>query len=231
MKIRHIFFDLDNTLWDHNKNARLTLEELFGDHKIQERFAIPFNDFYEVYHEINEDLWIKIRDGIIDKDYLRKHRFYDTFLKFNLDDFELSQTFEHQFLDEIVKYNELVPGSLDILEYLKKKGYTIHIISNGFRDVTHRKVEESGVKAYITTITSADDVGVRKPNPKVFNYAINLAKATKQESIIIGDDWVADIKGAKDFGIDAIYFNQLNEFSVASEITTIKKLEELSQYL
>lgn len=231
MKIRHIFFDLDNTLWDHNKNARLTLEELFEDHKIQESFAIPFNDFYEVYHEINEDLWIKIRDGIIDKDYLRKHRFYDTFLKFNLDDFELSQTFEHQFLDEIVKYNELVPGSLDILEYLKKKGYTIHIISNGFRDVTHRKVEESGIKAYITTITSADDVGVRKPNPKVFNYAINLAKATKQESIIIGDDWVADIKGAKDFGIDAIYFNPLNEFSVASEITTIKKLEELSQYL
>lgn len=231
MKIRHIFFDLDNTLWDHNKNARLTLEELFEDHKIQESFAIPFNDFYEVYHEINEDLWIKIRDGIIDKDYLRKHRFYDTFLKFNLDDFELSQTFEHQFLDEIVKYNELVPSSLDILEYLKKKGYTIHIISNGFRDVTHRKVEESGIKAYITTITSADDVGVRKPNPKVFNYAINLAKATKQESIIIGDDWVADIKGAKDFGIDAIYFNPLNEFSVTSEITTIKKLEELSQYL
>lgn len=231
MKIRHIFFDLDNTLWDHNKNARLTLEELFEDHKIQESFAIPFNDFYEVYHEINEDLWIKIRDGIIDKDYLRKHRFYDTFLKFNLDDFELSQTFEYQFLDEIVKYNELVPSSLDILEYLKKKGYTIHIISNGFRDVTHRKVEESGIKAYITTITSADDVGVRKPNPKVFNYAINLAKATKQESIIIGDDWVADIKGAKDFGIDAIYFNPLNEFSVASEITTIKKLEELSQYL
>ena len=148
MKIQHIFFDLDNTLWDHRKNAYLTLKEIFKREDITEKFNIGFEEFHTEYFTINEKLWAQIRDGEIDKEYLRKHRFYDAFLFFGVDDFELSQVFEHQFLDEILNYNDLVPGAFEILEYLSAKNYDLHILSNGFQEVTHKKCELSGIKNY-----------------------------------------------------------------------------------
>ena len=116
--IRHIFFDLDNTLWDHRKNAILTLNELFQRKEINEKYNLLFDEFHAKYNEINEDLWMKIRDGIIDKDFLRKHRFYDTFLHFDIDNEELADYFEKHFLDEIINYNELIDGTLEILDCL-----------------------------------------------------------------------------------------------------------------
>ena len=229
--IRHIFFDLDNTLWDHRKNAVLTLEELFQRKEISEKYNILFHEFHAKYDEINEDLWVKIRDGIIDKDFLRKHRFYDTFLHFDVDNFELAQIFEHQFLDEIIAYNELIEGSIEILEYLKSKNYTIHIISNGFHEVTHRKIDGSGIRKYVDTVTSADDVNVRKPNPRIFEYALNQANAAKSESILIGDDWIADIEGARNFGIEVIFFNALRENKTEEGLIVIQKLDEIKNYL
>jgi putative hydrolase of the HAD superfamily len=126
-------------------------------------------------------------------------------LHFDVDNFELAQIFENQFLDEIIAYNELIEGSIEILEYLKSKNYTIHIISNGFHEVTHRKIDGSGIRKYVDTVTSADDVNVRKPNPRIFEYALNQANAAKSESILIGDDWIADVKGAQNFGIEVIF--------------------------
>ena len=106
--IRHIFFDLDNTLWDHRKNAYLTLKEIYKRENVQEKYNLDFEDFHREYFTINERLWAQIRDGEIDKDYLRKHRFYDSFLFFGIDDFDLAQVFEQNFLDEILNYNDLV---------------------------------------------------------------------------------------------------------------------------
>jgi Predicted hydrolase (HAD superfamily) len=119
--IRHIFFDLDNTLWDHRKNAYLTLKEIYKRENVQEKYNLDFEDFHREYFTINERLWAQIRDGEIDKDYLRKHRFYDSFLFFGIDDFDLAQVFEQNFLDEILNYNDLVEGAFELLEYLSEK--------------------------------------------------------------------------------------------------------------
>jgi putative hydrolase of the HAD superfamily len=229
--IRHIFFDLDNTLWDHRKNAKITLEQLFKKYQIQEKYHFTFEDFHVKYEEINEHLWDLIRDGEIDKDYLRAHRFHDTFLHFSLDNFELAQIFENQFLDEIIAYNELVDGSLELLEYLESKNYQLHIISNGFHEVTHRKIDGSGIRKYMKTVTSADDVNVRKPNPIIFEYSLKKANAEKSESILIGDDWIADVKGAQNFGMDVIFFDALSENKTEEGLITVQKLEEIRNYL
>ena len=229
--IRHIFFDLDNTLWDHRKNARLTLEELFVREKIRENHHLNFEEFHKEYFTINEDLWAKIRDGKIDKEYLRKHRFYDSFLFFGIDDFELSQRFEHHFLDEILKYNELVSGAFELLEYLSDKNYTLHILSNGFEEVTHKKAELSGIKNYFKTITSADEIDIRKPQPEIYDYALKKADAKKEESIMIGDDWIADVEGAKSFGLEAIFFDTFNDNFEAEGVVVIKQLSEIKNYL
>jgi len=229
--IRHIFFDLDNTLWDHRKNAYLTIRELFSQQKISEKYSIDFELFHDSYHEINEKLWEQIRDGEIDKEYLRKYRFYNTFLRFGVDDQVLSDYFEHHFLDEILKYNELVPGAADLLDYLEGKAYKMHIISNGFQEVTERKCILSGIADYFETITSADSVGVRKPRPEIFQHSLDLARAEKSESILIGDDWIADVKGAQRFGIDVIFFDVYNDDPQEADLKVIQHLSQIKDYL
>ncbi|GAA5099515.1 YjjG family noncanonical pyrimidine nucleotidase [Chryseobacterium ginsengisoli] len=231
MKIQHIFFDLDNTLWDHRKNAYLTIKSLFEKEEINLKYNIDFEEFHSVYHEINERLWEDIRDGIIDKEYLRKHRFYDTFNNFGVDDEELSMYFEEHFLDKILNHNELVEGAEYILEYLKAKNYTLHIISNGFKEVTERKCILSGIDKYFQTITSADSVGVRKPRPEIFEYSLSLSDAIKENSILIGDDWIADVIGAKNFGMDVIFFDVLNENREEEGLKVIKHLLQIKEYL
>lgn len=231
MKIQHIFFDLDNTLWDHRKNAYLTIRSLFEKEEITLKYNIDFEEFHSVYHEINEKLWEQIRDGEIDKEYLRKHRFYDTFKRFGVDDLNLSMFFEEHFLDKILNYNHLVESADVILEYLKSKNYTLHIISNGFQEVTERKCILSGIDHYFNTITSADSVGVRKPNPEIFEYSLGLSKAKKEESILIGDDWIADVVGAQNFGIDVIFFDVLNENPQQDNLKVIKHLLQIKEYL
>lgn len=231
MKIQHIFFDLDNTLWDHRRNAYLTIKDLFDKEEIALKYNLDFEEFHSVYHEINERLWEQIRDGEIDKEYLRKHRFYDTFKRFGIDDLELSMYFEEHFLDKILNYNYLVEGAQHILDYLKAKNYTLHIISNGFQEVTERKCILSKIDHYFQTITSADSVGVRKPNPAIFEYSLGLSKAKKDESILIGDDWIADVIGAQNFGMDVIFFDVLNENKEVEDLKVIKHLLQIKDYL
>ncbi|AZA87865.1 noncanonical pyrimidine nucleotidase, YjjG family [Chryseobacterium shandongense] len=231
MKIQHIFFDLDNTLWDHRRNAYLTIKNLFEKEEINLKYNVDFEEFHSVYHEINEKLWENIRDGIVDKEYLRKHRFYDTFKYFNVDDEQLSMYFEEHFLDKILNHNELVEGAEYILEYLKARHYTLHIISNGFKEVTERKCILSGIAPYFQTITSADSVGVRKPRPEIFEYSLKLAGAVKEESILIGDDWIADVVGAQNFGIDVIFFDVFKENRQEESLKAIQHLLQIKEYL
>ncbi|CAH0124385.1 YjjG family noncanonical pyrimidine nucleotidase [Chryseobacterium sp. Bi04] len=231
MRMQHVFFDLDNTLWDHRRNAYLTIKDLFDNQEISPKYNIDFEEFHSVYHDINEDLWEKIRDGIIGKEYLREHRFYDTFKYFGVENKELSNYFEENFLDNIVGYNELVDGAEDILVYLKAKNYKLHIISNGFQDVTERKCTLSGIAPFFETITSADSIGVRKPDPKIFEYSLGLSEAKKEESILIGDDWIADAMGAKNFGMDSIFFDVYKEDKKEAGLKAITHLQQIKEYL
>lgn len=225
--IQHIFFDLDNTLWDHRRNAELTLQDIFQREQIKEKYNFGFKEFHQEYFTINENLWTQIRDGEIDKEYIRKYRFYNTFLFFGIDDFELAQRFELNFLDEIVSYNHLVEGAFELLEYLSEKKYRLHVLSNGFKEVTYRKCELSGIKNYFETITSADEINIRKPNPEIFEYALNKSGAKKEESIIIGDDWIADVEGGLAFGMKAIFFDVFDDNYTAENVITVKKLSEI----
>ena len=229
--IQHIFFDLDNTLWDHRRNAKLALEDLFKREQIREKYSLTFEEFHKEYFTVNENLWAQIRDGEIDKEYIRKFRFHNTFLFFGIDDFELAQRFEINFLDEIVSYNHLVEGAFELLEYLSQKKYRLHVLSNGFQEVTYRKCELSGIKNYFETITSADEINIRKPQPEIFEYALNKSGTKKAESVIIGDDWTADIEGGLAFGIKAIFFDVFNDNYTAENVKTVKKLSEIHELL
>jgi putative hydrolase of the HAD superfamily len=79
-------------------------------------------------------------------------------------------------------------------------------------------------------MTNSEMAGVKKPNQKIFEYALNLAEAKKENSIMIGDCIEADVQGALDAGLDAVFFNE-NNVPVANTIKQVNHLLELKKYL
>ncbi|APD07702.1 N-acylneuraminate-9-phosphatase [Flavobacteriaceae bacterium UJ101] len=230
--IQHIFFDLDNTLWDFIKNSKITLENLYKEHHVEEEHHIAFSTWYDHYYDINEQLWAEYRDHKITKQELKDSRFRKAFQAVGVKDTSLPEAFEAVYLNHLPKNNFLRDGAHDLLEYLKKQNkYTLHIITNGFKDVSLKKIKGSGIDSYFDVVVSAEDVNTRKPDPKVFQHALDLAQASKEESIIIGDDYIADIVGGLDFGIQAIFYNILDMEVKNNNFIEIKHLNEVKKYL
>lgn len=223
---KHLFFDLDHTLWDFDKNSALTFDKIFKLNNI----AIDLNTFLEVYVPINLQYWKLYREEKIDKKSLKFARLNDAFKAIDLD---VSTRIIHKLSDDYIThlstFNHLFPGTIELLEHLQPN-YTLHIITNGFKEVQHGKLNQSNIDHFFQTVTNSEMVGVKKPNPKIFNHALQLAKATKEESLMIGDNLEADVMGAINFGMEAICFNYHNE-TLASNIIGVDHLLELKKYI
>jgi putative hydrolase of the HAD superfamily len=224
--IKHIFFDLDHTIWDFDRNAQETLMELFEHYRLPSLGLDSPQNFIQTYTENNHQLWAEYHLGKINKEQLRSQRFSKTFMELGVS----PELVPHQFEEDYVRISptktNLFEGSEKVLAYLQQK-YTLHIISNGFKETTLTKMDLSNLNPYFEHVIISEDVGVNKPDPAVFTYALNKAGATKEESIMIGDSLEADIRGAQDFGMRAIFFNPLNRDKPADVKQQIVHLEEL----
>lgn len=223
---KHLFFDLDHTLWDFDKNSALTFEKIFEINHIQ----VELEDFLEVYVPINLAYWKLYREEKIDKNSLRFARLKDAFdaLGIQISTAQIYKLSE-EYINSLSTFNHLFEGTIQILDYLQPN-YTLHIITNGFKEVQHGKLNKSGIAHYFETVTNSELAGVKKPNPKIFKLALHMAKASKAESLMIGDNLEADILGAVNFGIDALCFNYHKD-SIPRHIESIDKLVELKRYL
>lgn len=226
MNKKHIFFDLDHTLWDFETNSGKTFEKIFEIHSID----IELTKFLKVYKKINFDYWRLFRNNEISKQALRYGRLKDTFDKLskNISD-ELIHQLSQDYITYLSSFNHLFEGVIEILEYLKPT-YKLHIITNGFSEVQFLKLKNSKIDIYFDKIITSESVGVKKPNPKIFEYALIVADAKKEESVMIGDSWEADIMGANNFGITPIFCNFEKE-SVGESVLSVTNLLELKKYL
>ncbi|MBF2709715.1 YjjG family noncanonical pyrimidine nucleotidase [Flavobacterium soyangense] len=224
--ITDVFFDLDHTLWDFEKNSALAFETIF---KMQ-NLAIDMQEFLHFYVPINKAYWEKYRKDEITQKELRFGRLKDTFdlLKFAIED-DLITFLSEEYIFYLPKYNHLFEGTIEILDYLKPK-YNLHIITNGFAEIQGNKLNNSYISKYFKTITNSEMAGVKKPNSLIFDYALDLAKAKKETSVMIGDCIEADVQGALDAGLDAILFSESN-VQVADNIKQVNHLLELKKYL
>jgi putative hydrolase of the HAD superfamily len=224
--IKHIFFDLDHTIWDFDKNAEETLQELYQIYKLRDLGLLSAEEFIQRYTENNHSLWAQYHLGLISKELLRAERFRKTFIELGVE----PEKFPHQFEEDYVKISptktNLFEGAEKVLAYLQKK-YTLHIISNGFRETTLTKMDLSGLNPYFHNVIISEEVGVNKPDKAVFQYALDKAGANLEECIMIGDSLEADIYGAMNFGMKAIFFNPLNKEKPADVSMQISHLEEL----
>lgn len=227
--IKHIFFDLDHTIWDFDKNAEETLTELYHQYKLQALGLSSCAAFIERYTDNNQLLWADYHMGRISKETLRAERFHKTFMEMGVAPESVPHQFEADYVRFSPKKTNLFEGAEKVLAYLQQK-YTLHIISNGFKETTLMKMDLSKLNPYFSNVIISEDVGVNKPDKAIFEYALQKAGARKEESIMIGDSLEADIRGAQDFGMAAIFFNPLNKEQPADVKWQILHLEELLEH-
>ena len=223
---KHIFFDLDHTLWDFERNAEETKREMFETFKLKERGIPDYETFREMYIGINRALWAMYRDNIIEKDELNFRRFYDTICLLGINDRGLGEDMASGFIEGISSKTYLFPHAKELLEYLYPK-YPLHIITNGFEEVQFAKLKNSGMDRFFTSVITSEEAESKKPDPEIFLYALRKTSASAEESIMVGDDLDVDIAGARQMGIDQLYVN--HERKIHSELVTLEvfSLEEI----
>lgn len=227
---KHLFFDLDHTIWDFDRNAEETLHELYGSYKLKDIGLHSADVFIETYTRNNHLLWAEYHLGRITKDYLREMRFKKTFLEMGLHPDVIPAAFEDDYVRICPTKTNLFPHAHETLAYLSNK-YPLYLISNGFKESTEIKVAGTGIARYFKHIIISEVVGVNKPDRAIFQHALDLAGAVKQRSLMIGDSLEADVRGALNFGMDAIYFNPAGLQKPEDIPLQINQLKELTLLL
>lgn len=226
-KYTHLFFDLDNTLWDFKTNSRYAMLETFNILGIDKN-SVDFDNFFDTYCVYNDNLWAAYRKKEVTKKELTRQRFQLTFDSLGIKNVD-ALMMNDVYLKEMPKQSHLIDGAREILDYTKSKGYRLFIITNGFKEVQHEKLKQAGLQNYFEKVFISEEIKIPKPGRGIFEHAIKSSNAKKKSSLMIGDDWEVDILGALHFGIDAVYFNRLKQplNKLVGDVKIIDSLKEL----
>ncbi|WP_330444541.1 YjjG family noncanonical pyrimidine nucleotidase [Flavivirga abyssicola] len=224
--ITDVFFDLDHTLWDFDKNSELAFKKILKLNDID----VDINNFLHHYVSINLKYWKLYREEKIEKKALRFGRLNDAFSAIG---YQVKEAVIYKLADDYIRYlttfNHLFENTFEILDYLNLN-YNLHIITNGFDEIQYKKLTLSNIDKYFKTVTNSEMVGVKKPNPKIFNFALESAKSISSQSVMIGDNYEADILGAKNIGMEVVFFDIHNE-AINDNIKRINNLIQLKKFL
>ncbi|WP_162628079.1 YjjG family noncanonical pyrimidine nucleotidase [Arcticibacterium luteifluviistationis] len=227
---KHIFFDLDHTLWDFESNAEESLKEIYDDFSIS-KLGPSFGNFYQNFSKLNRLLWTQLEQEIITHETIRMFRFQKALSSLNVEiDKEQSIAMNLKFLDLLPNKTKLIDGCQETLEALQAK-YQLHILSNGYAEVQAKKLEHSGIKGYFQHIITNDIAASRKPNVGIFNYALEKSNSQASQSLMIGDSYLADILGAKNAGWDTVHFQPSGIDTENQSTLKITKLVQLLDHL
>ncbi len=228
--MKHLFFDLDRTLWDFEKNSETALEILFNELDLH-NYLRSFRSFHTKYKKINADLWYQYSKGRITKDILRTKRFKDTLAHFEVESDELTVKMSDGYVNLSPYQTQLFPNTIETLQKLKDNDFELHIITNGFKEVQFIKLEKSGLLPFFDVILCSEEVGQSKPARIVFDTALDMANATIPKSVMIGDSYEADIKGAENAGMKAILFDPEKIHREGAHKWHIHKLDQIPEML
>ena len=204
---KHLFFDLDHTLWDFERNSQVTLEHIWNEHLSTRLTKTKFKNFMFTYESVNEHWWGMYRHDQVTKEELRVGRFADSMKRFGLVDSGLAEQLANDYLSMSPYMKHLHDGAIEVLETLRDQGYLMHIITNGFEEVQHIKLKETELRAFFQEVITSEAAGAKKPDPSIFHYSMQRANALAKDSLMIGDSLGSDILGAQGVGMDQVYFN------------------------
>lgn len=227
---QHLFFDLDHTLWDYDRNVQESLTELFHHYRLEDLGISSPRHFVDSFYAVNFKLWAAYDKGELQKEELRTTRFPRIFTHAGVADPVIPEEFEGDFMHRTSSKQHLFPHAIEILDYLKPK-YKLYVITNGFGESQAKKMESSGLSGYFELVVTSETTGHKKPDPRIFHYAMEKAGASKESSLMIGDNPISDIKGAHGAGIDQVFFNPLGKSIDITPTHTISHLRELEALL
>ncbi len=230
MKYKFLFFDLDHTLWDYHSNSTKALTQLYAKYKLELYFDSPA-EFISIFNQHNDTLWEDYRQGNIKKEELRYKRFKDTFGEKEFYNNDLSVEIGDLYMEITPRLNTLFPNTIETLEYLAPRGYEMYILTNGFLKTQEIKLENAGIDKFFKRIFSSDELGINKPHKEFFHWVVSSLHANKKDCLMIGDDEKVDIGGAKNYGIDSVWFNSVDQNHSDKAIQTISDLAELKSLL
>lgn len=229
MKYKNLFFDLDDTLWAFSANARDTFEEMYSKHRL-DAFFDSFDHYYSLYRERNVELWAEYGNGQITKEELNCQRFLYPLEAVGAGNYTLSKAYSDDFFAVIPTKKRLMPHAEEVLDYLSSR-YNLYILSNGFRELQFTKMHSGGIDRYFKKVILSEDIGVMKPWPQIFNFALSATQSELKDSLMIGDSWDADITGANGIGMHHIFYNVTNRsefpFRPTYQVKDLKELVEL----
>jgi putative hydrolase of the HAD superfamily len=231
MPYKDLFFDLDHTIWDFELNSKETLWDLHLKYELEAKGINDFDVFYNNYSVHNHRLWDRYSKGFIKQEELRWKRIYLSLLDYKIADEALSKEMSLDYLTILPDKKNLFPYTIEILEYLKNKDYTMHLITNGFESVQFKKIKNSNLAQYFTQVITSEASNSLKPNKEIFEYALKVSNASLAASIMIGDNESADIQGAINIGMDSIFVNHLQVKPTVPATFTITHLKELESIL
>ena len=205
-KYKHLFFDLDHTLWDFDKNSENTLKGLYYEYDLDSRGIPGFEAFMEIYRVHNDRLWERFRNGYIKREELRWKRIWLTLLDFKVADTALAYEMSAAYLEILPQQTILTPFAKELLNHCKGR-YVMHLITNGFETTQWQKLQYSGIAPYFGHVITSEKSDRPKPHREIFDYALRATGAVAEDSIMIGDALDKDILGAFNEGWDQVYYN------------------------
>lgn len=224
-----VFFDLDHTLWDYESNAREMLLELHASHNLAAR-EIIFDKFHQLFNSVNLELWDRYDRGLIDNEVIRTQRFTKVLAGFDIVDEKLSAALSYEYLYGCPKKCNLVPHAIEVLDYLSKN-YKLTVVTNGFEEIQHVKLSSGNITHYFDHVITSQKAGYKKPAREIFDYALSVNNLACHEVIMIGDNLVTDIGGARNASIDTVFYNPAALEHTAVVSHEIKCLSELQTLL
>lgn len=230
MAYEHLFFDWDHTLWDFETNSKKVLEQIYYEYNLRRFGILSPNHFIEVYMPINYRMWREFREGKIDTETVKYKRFEETFKEFGVINIDLAMEVKAFYLSRLPLGGVLMPNVIQTLSELEGK-YQLHVVTNGFLEVTEYKIKHSNIASFFKVILSAEEVGVLKPNPQVFEEAFKRSGATADNSLFIGDNLIADVQGARNVGMHQVYYNPEKEVHEDNPTYEIADMHELVSIL
>ncbi len=229
-KYKNIFIDLDDTIYDFAAASRESFREAYDLLGYAQYFQ-SFNHFLSLYEPYNLELWKRYGEGKITKAELNRKRYAYPLKMVGIDNQELADTFCREVLGRIPTKNKVVPGAIELLEYLHPR-YNLYILSNGFKELQAHKMQTAGLCKYFKRLILSDDIGINKPRPELFIHALQVTNSATEESIMIGDMFDTDIAGAAGVSMDQIFFNRKNIAPLPFEPTyQVKELTEIKNIL
>lgn len=205
MKYQWIFFDADDTLFSFDAFAGL--QKLFSDYGVD----FQRNDFEE-FQRINKPLWVQYQNAEITAEQLQVTRFASWAKKLNKKPVELNDHYLTAMAD-ICKPLEQVVETLEVL----KERANLGIITNGFTTLQKLRLEKTGLADWFQFVTISEEVGIAKPDPRIFEYSLELAKVKDRSQVLmVGDNLDSDILGGHNANIDTcwLHYNRVNNSNI-----------------